>query len=89
MYTIPAALRLQGQLQVDVLQRCLDEIVARHEVLRTQFVVAEGEPVQKAVPQQKIELSVIEIADISSESAVESAEVELAASDTVLSQLLP
>ncbi|MGD1897770.1 MAG: amino acid adenylation domain-containing protein [Phormidesmis sp.] len=89
VYTIPAALRLQGQLQVDVLQRCLDEIIARHEVLRTRFVVAEGEPVQKAVLQQKIELSVIEIADISSESAVESAEVELAASDSVLSQLRP
>ncbi|MEO0768566.1 MAG: amino acid adenylation domain-containing protein [Cyanobacteria bacterium J06649_4] len=64
VYTIPAVLRLQGDLQIDVLQRCLDEIVARHEILRTQFVTAEGNPVQRILPTQKIELSVVELSSI-------------------------
>lgn len=46
VYTRPLALRLIGDLQVQALERCLNEIVARHEVLRTNFRPADGEPVQ-------------------------------------------
>ncbi|MEO0515666.1 MAG: amino acid adenylation domain-containing protein [Cyanobacteria bacterium P01_A01_bin.116] len=61
VYTIPAALRLQGALQVDTLQRCLNEIVDRHEILRTQFVAVEGNPSQTILSQRNIELSVIDL----------------------------
>ena len=60
VYTIPAALRLQGRLQAGVLQRCLNTIVARHEILRTQFVTAEGAPLQNILPSLEIELPVTE-----------------------------
>ncbi|MGB3298888.1 MAG: condensation domain-containing protein, partial [Phormidesmis sp.] len=50
-YTIPAALRLQGTLQINVLQRCLNEVVARHEILRTQFKPIEGDPIQLVLPR--------------------------------------
>ncbi|MEO1447238.1 MAG: condensation domain-containing protein, partial [Cyanobacteria bacterium J06635_11] len=63
VYTIPAALRLQGALRVDTLQRCLTEIVDRHEILRTQFIAAAGELSQTILPQQDIELSVIDLSD--------------------------
>ncbi|MGQ5336344.1 condensation domain-containing protein, partial [Xanthomonas arboricola pv. corylina] len=48
-YHIPAALRLQGTLDVVALQATLDRIVARHESLRTRFVQGEDEdgPVQQ------------------------------------------
>ncbi|WP_052310636.1 non-ribosomal peptide synthetase [Granulicella mallensis] len=46
-YHMPAALRLSGTLNQAALQFALDRIVARHEVLRTRFVVVEGEPVQR------------------------------------------
>ncbi|MEM9976945.1 MAG: condensation domain-containing protein, partial [Cyanobacteria bacterium P01_D01_bin.2] len=59
VYTIPAALRLQGALQVDILQRCLNEIVHRHEVLRTQFITEAGEPSQTIQPPQPVDLPVI------------------------------
>src|SRR3954451_10790234 len=38
LYNIPAAFRLSGPLDVPVLERALDEIVDRHEALRTTFV---------------------------------------------------
>ena len=46
VYTIPAALRWSGDLNVPVLQRCLDEIVSRHEILRARFVAEGGTPWQ-------------------------------------------
>ncbi len=49
-YNMPAALRIRGALDTDALRRALDEIVARHESLRTRFAGAEGEPVQVIEP---------------------------------------
>jgi acyl carrier protein len=38
LYNVPRALRLRGRLNATALRRALDEIVRRHEVLRTNFV---------------------------------------------------
>ena len=46
-YHIPMGLQLRGALDGGALRRALDRIVARHEVLRTTFVLVEGEPVQR------------------------------------------
>ena len=46
LYNIPWAIQLNGELDVSALQQSLDEIVARHEVLRTCFVEQDGGPVQ-------------------------------------------
>ncbi|MEA2175919.1 MAG: hypothetical protein QOD00_3511, partial [Blastocatellia bacterium] len=45
-YNIPVALRLKGQLDVRALEQSLNEIVRRHEALRTNFRSINGEPVQ-------------------------------------------
>ncbi|HEX7154408.1 MAG TPA: amino acid adenylation domain-containing protein [Thermoanaerobaculia bacterium] len=41
-YNMPVALRLTGNLEIDALQRSFDEIVARHEVIRSTYHL-EGE----------------------------------------------
>jgi amino acid adenylation domain-containing protein len=41
-YNIPAALRLRGPLDPAILAACLDEVVRRHEALRTTFALPEG-----------------------------------------------
>ncbi len=46
-YHMPLCLRLKGTLDRSALRRALDRILARHEVLRTTFVVTDGEPVQR------------------------------------------
>ena len=43
-YNMPAAMRVNGPLNIDILDRALTEIVSRHEVLRTNFGANEGEP---------------------------------------------
>jgi amino acid adenylation domain-containing protein len=45
-YNLANAVRLQGLLHVEALERSLQEIVRRHESLRTLFASQEGQPVQ-------------------------------------------
>ena len=49
-YHVPGALRLRGKLLRAALQATMDRIVARHEILRTAFVSADGEPAQSIAP---------------------------------------
>src|SRR5579885_234450 len=49
-YTMPGAARLLGPLDLEALERSVNEIVSRHEVLRTRFVLVEGEPAQQVLP---------------------------------------
>ena len=46
LYNIPGAVRLEGKLDLEALERSVNEIVRRHEALRTRFEVEAGEPVQ-------------------------------------------
>ncbi|KEO82561.1 non-ribosomal peptide synthetase, partial [Tumebacillus flagellatus] len=46
LYNMPVAVRLQGDLHLDALVRSLQEIVVRHEILRTTFADREGQSVQ-------------------------------------------
>lgn len=59
-YNISLALQLKGKLNVPVLEESLNEIVRRHETLRTRFAIAEGQPVQIIAPSLKLSLSVID-----------------------------
>ncbi|UMR29538.1 condensation domain-containing protein [Massilia sp. MB5] len=51
-YQVHFGLRLQGRLDVPALQRALDHIVVRHEVLRTVFSSRDGEPLQRILPAE-------------------------------------
>src|SRR5262249_41069576 len=46
LYNIPGAVRLEGKLNVEALERAINEVVRRHEVLRTRFEAEDGEPAQ-------------------------------------------
>ncbi|RSZ55173.1 amino acid adenylation domain-containing protein, partial [Massilia atriviolacea] len=46
-YHMPAGLRLEGELDLPALKAALDRIVARHEILRTTFVMHDEQPVQR------------------------------------------
>ncbi|WP_084531625.1 amino acid adenylation domain-containing protein [Nocardia miyunensis] len=49
-YSIPIALRLSGQLDLDALRAAIEDVLNRHEVLRTVYPYAEGEPSQVVLP---------------------------------------
>ncbi|NJN99435.1 MAG: AMP-binding protein [Anaerolineales bacterium] len=49
-YNVISALRLKGPLNRAALEQSVNEIVRRHEILRTNFVVMDGQPVQVITP---------------------------------------
>jgi len=77
-YNMPGALRIRGELKVGVLERCLGEIVRRHEILRTTFEVRSGVPVQVVHPAKGL---VLEEVDLQAEQDVEQRVRELIAAE--------
>ena len=51
-YNIPAAFRISGALDVEALGAALDDVIARHESLRTTFPDIDGVPLQQVVPAE-------------------------------------
>jgi len=66
-YNIPSAIRLKGHLNLKVLQRCLDTIVERHQVLRTVFQEKDGAPVQIIQESMPVALPVKDLSHLPGE----------------------
>ncbi len=49
-YNMPLAVRLQGALDTDALQAAIDDLVSRHEILRTCYPDIDGVAVQHILP---------------------------------------
>jgi amino acid adenylation domain-containing protein len=64
-YNRPVTLHLRGSLHVGVLERALNEIVRRHEILRTTFPASEGRPAQMIHPFQPLALRVTDLSNLS------------------------
>ena len=64
-YNVPVALCLTGSLNLAALSQTFNELVQRHEALRTTFVIVEGQPVQVINPTLNISLSVIDLRQLS------------------------
>ncbi|HEX6046567.1 MAG TPA: amino acid adenylation domain-containing protein [Pyrinomonadaceae bacterium] len=62
-YNMPGAVWFEGALDVAALERSLNEIVRRHEVLRTTFHAERGRPVQVIAPSLQVSLPVIDVTD--------------------------
>lgn len=60
-YNIPCAIRLSGRLDVAALERSLNEIVRRHETLRTTFADRDGRPTQSISESLTLTLNFIDL----------------------------
>jgi aspartate racemase len=63
VYNESTTFRLSGFLDLEVLKRALDQIVLRHEVLRTVIVTVEGSPCQVIGNNRHVDLPVIDLQD--------------------------
>ena len=60
-YNLLDAVRLTGSLNIPALEQSLNEIVRRHEILRTTFTTVNGEPVQVIAPTLTLTMQVIDL----------------------------
>ena len=63
-YTIPGALHLRGELDEDALRHSFQQLIQRHEALRTRFYERDGQAFQRVEATADFELPVIDLSDL-------------------------
>src|ERR1700726_3289233 len=61
LYNIPAAVHLERGVDAQVLEQSVNELVRRHETLRTTFRDVEGEPQQVVAEEQALKVVVVDL----------------------------
>ncbi|HEX7332371.1 MAG TPA: amino acid adenylation domain-containing protein [Pyrinomonadaceae bacterium] len=64
LYNVPEAVELKGPLNVAALQQSLNEIIRRHDALRTVFNVIDRQPVQVCTPSRNLTLKVVDLSNL-------------------------
>ncbi len=73
LYNIPNAFSIEGELDSEALAGSFQDIVARHEVLRTTFRMTEGRPVQVVAPSLSLPLPVVDLTTLPEADRVDEA----------------
>ncbi len=60
-YHVPRAIRITGELDVDLVRATFTEILRRHEILRTSFPTVDGGPVQVIHPPHPMHLPLFDL----------------------------
>ncbi len=79
-YNLRVLSRIKGFLDLKALEKCFNEIVARHESLRTTFMSSDGEPYQVVSDYCPFPLQVLDMRDVPEASREEKA-IQLAAAE--------
>jgi amino acid adenylation domain-containing protein len=87
-YNLPYGFHVRGPLDITALEQSFNEVIKRHEILRTTFAAADAEPVQLIHPELKLELNLTaldhlpveerenKLQDLASEEATKSFELQ-------------
>jgi amino acid adenylation domain-containing protein len=63
-HTVPVAFRLDGALDLTALRRSLDELVRRHDALRSSFRLIDGQPAQVIAPALSVHISRVDLTQL-------------------------
>ena len=73
-YLLPIAVHISGRLNKEALQASIQQIVRRHEILRTYFVLEQENPCQVIAPAVSLELTEIDLASFAPSERLEEAQ---------------
>ncbi len=63
-YNISQSMHLVGQLNVAALDQSFNELIRRHEILRTTFTAVDGEPIQIIAPTLSFKLQLVDLQEL-------------------------
>jgi amino acid adenylation domain-containing protein len=63
-FNLSAAIRIEGPLDVEALRRSIEEVVRRHEVLRTTYRSVDGRPTLLVQPPATLALPLVELSEL-------------------------
>ena len=67
LYNLFRGFRLRGKIDVSCLERAIQEIMARHDILRTTFQEVDGIPIQEISPSLPFNLDIVDLQDLTPE----------------------
>ncbi|MEV4518400.1 amino acid adenylation domain-containing protein, partial [Dactylosporangium sp. NPDC049525] len=75
LYNIPMVLGLSSEVDAQVLEAALRDVIGRHEVLRTVFPTADGQPFQQVIALEELawQLELVDVAPAELNAAVDAA----------------
>ena len=68
-YNIPSVLEFNGELNIEALEYAINQLINRHEILRTSFFNENGKPKLKVEQKLKIQIKITDLIDIASSEA--------------------
>lgn len=63
-YNMPLALQIQGSLNITTLEKSIAAIIQRHQILHTNFISLDGEPIQIVKDDINFQLSMIDLQNL-------------------------
>lgn len=66
-FNIFQPMRLTGKLNLEALKNSFNEVIRRHEILRTKFAIINGEPFQIITPKLEIDIPVIHLQQLATD----------------------
>jgi len=64
VYNLPTALEMKGAIDLPVFERAINELIRRHETLRTVFKMEDEEPVQVILPELHFKINVVDLSHL-------------------------
>src|SRR5262245_30302729 len=64
LYNVPEAIQMLGPLNVAALEQSFNEIIRRHDALRTTFAIVNREPRQICTPARRVSLRVVDLTQL-------------------------
>ncbi|HYV83576.1 MAG TPA: amino acid adenylation domain-containing protein, partial [Pyrinomonadaceae bacterium] len=61
LYNVPEAIQLLGPLNVAALEQSFNEVIRRHDALRTTFTIVDREPRQTCTPSRPVSLRLVDL----------------------------
>jgi natural product biosynthesis luciferase-like monooxygenase protein len=82
-YNMPAAIKLTGSINIKALEKALNEIIRRHQILRTTFGFIDETPMQTIAPHEYLPFNIDDLTEVVNDTEKETKFTDLIKAEAV------